>query len=172
MRNTDVHRGRRTVSWSGNPEGNEIKDFSIRLPIQPNLTEVDAIVQAGGVIAATFTAPSTDMLDELSKTVGTYVSDASGILTDLWRMRRANPGLVSQSPVQWKQPSGLIIPPVFRGFPNLASPASQITSLGVSPEGALPWGCGIATARHHRPEARSQRVDLILTRSSPRLPPS
>jgi hypothetical protein len=135
MRHTDVHRGRRTVTWSGNSDGNEVKDFTLRLPIQPNLTEVDAIVQAGGVLAATFTAPSAEMLNELSKTVDTYVSDACGILTELWRNRRTSPGLLPQSSEQWKQPSGLITPAVFRGFPNLLPPASQLTSLGVSTEG-------------------------------------
>jgi hypothetical protein len=135
MRNTDVHRGRRTVTWSANSDGNEITDFSIRLPIQPNLTDVDAIVQAVGILGATFTAPSADMLDELTKTVGAYVNDSCAILTELWRKRRANPGLVAQSPDQWKQPPGLITPSAFRGFPNLSPPASQITSLDVSPEG-------------------------------------
>lgn len=135
MRNTDVHRGRRTVTWSGNYDGDEVGDFTLRLPIQPNLTEVDAIVQAGGILGATFAAPSAGMLDELSKTVGAYVDDACAILTELWRKRRASPALLSQSAGQWKQPPGLITPSVFRGFPNLSLPASQTTSLAVSPEG-------------------------------------
>jgi hypothetical protein len=134
MRNTVVHRGRRTTTWSGNLEANEVLDFGLRLPIAPDRTEIDAIVLCGGAIAATFQAPAADMLNELSKTVGTYVSEACGALTDLWRTRRANPGLLAQHPKQWKQPAGLITLPEFRGFPHLAPPASVITSYGVSPE--------------------------------------
>ena len=57
MRNTYVHRGRRSVTWSGNLESNELVDFNLRLPIAPALTEIDGVIQAGGVMAATFTAP-------------------------------------------------------------------------------------------------------------------
>jgi hypothetical protein len=131
MRHTDVHRGRRTVFWAGNPVGEEVTGFDLRLPIQPELTDVDAIVQAGGIMAATFTAPSADMLDELSTTVGTYVSDACGIL----RGRRADPRLLPQSPRQWKQPTGLIPPPAFRGFPNVMQSASQTTGFTFPAEG-------------------------------------
>jgi hypothetical protein len=155
MRNTDVHRGRRTVTWSANSDGNEITDFSIRLPIQPNLTEVDAIVQAVGILGATFTAPSADMLNELTKTVGAYVNDACAILIELWRKRRATPGLLAQSPDQWKQPPGLITPSAFRGFPVLSPPASQITSLGVSPEGER----RLRAAALLEPDAADRRPD-------------
>jgi hypothetical protein len=134
MRNTVVHRGRRTTTWSGNLEPNEVLDFGLRLPIAPDRTEIDAIILSGGVIAATFQAPAADMLNELSKTVGTYVSEACGVLTDLWRTRRANPCLLVQRPRQWKQPTALITLPEFRGFPHLMPPASVITSYGVSPE--------------------------------------
>jgi hypothetical protein len=135
MRNTDVHRGRRTVTWSGNYDADEVSDFTIRLPIRPDLTEVDAIVQAGGIFAATFAAPSADMLNELNKTVGTYISDACGILAELWRARRANPALLSQSPKEWQQLPGLIKPPGFKAFPNMGLPTSQVTSYAVSAEG-------------------------------------
>jgi len=57
MRNTFVHRGRRSVTWSGNLASSEVVDFTLRLPTAPALTEIDAIIQAGGVMAATFTAP-------------------------------------------------------------------------------------------------------------------
>jgi hypothetical protein len=134
MRNTVVHRGRRTTTWSANLGPNEVLDFGLRLPIAPDRTEIDAIILSGGAIAATFQAPAADMLNELNKTVGTYVSDACAVLTDLWRTRRANPGLLAQHPRQWKQPAGLITPPEFRGFPHLMPPASVITSYGVSPE--------------------------------------
>jgi hypothetical protein len=42
-----VHRGRRSVTWSGNLEGNEAVDFNLRLPIAPALTEIDGVIQAG-----------------------------------------------------------------------------------------------------------------------------
>ncbi len=134
MRHTVVHRGRRTVTWSGNLGTKEVVDFDLRLPIAPDRTEVDAIILSGGVIAATFEAPAADMLNELSKTVGTYVNEACGLLKDLWSTRRADPGLLAQSPKQWKQPEGLITLPSFRGFPHLTPQASVIASYGVSPE--------------------------------------
>jgi hypothetical protein len=134
MRNTVVHRGRRTVTWSGNLGANEVVDFGLRLPMAPDRTEVDATILSGGVIAATFEAPAADMLNSLSKTVGTYVNEACALLKDLWSTRRADPALLAQSPKQWKQPSGLITLPGFRGFPNLTPQASVITDYGVSPE--------------------------------------
>jgi hypothetical protein len=75
------------------------------------------------------------MLDELTKTVGAYVDEACAVLAELWRKRRASPALLPQSTGQWKQPPGLITLSAFRGFPNLSLPASQTTSLAVSPEG-------------------------------------
>jgi hypothetical protein len=75
------------------------------------------------------------VLDQLGKTVASYISDACSILIALWRDRRADPSLLAQSPKQWKQPTSLIVPPAFRGFPGLASPPIAVTSLGVSPEG-------------------------------------
>jgi hypothetical protein len=134
MRNTVVHRGRRTVTWSGNLGTKEVLDFALRLPIAPDRTEVDAIILSGGVIAATFEAPASDMLNELSKTVGTYVNEACGLLANLWSTRRADPGLLAQSPREWKQPQGLITLPSFCGFPHLTPQASVVTSYGVSPE--------------------------------------
>jgi hypothetical protein len=134
MRNTVVHRGRRTVTWSGNLGAGEVLDFDLRLPIAPDRTEVDAVILSGGVIAATFKAPAADMLDELSKTVGTYINDVCGLLENLWSKRRADPGLLAQSPKQWKQPNKLITPPSFRGFPRLSPQASAIISYGASPE--------------------------------------
>jgi hypothetical protein len=134
MRHTVVHRGRRTVTWSGNLGAKEVLDFDLRLPVAPDRTEIDAIILSGGVIAATFEAPAAHMLNELSKTVGTYVSEACGLLKDFWSTRRADPGLLAQSPKQWKQPKGLITLAPFRGFPHLTPQASVITSYGVSPE--------------------------------------
>ena len=135
MRNTVVHRGRRTMTWADNLDGAGVKDFNLRLPVAPSLTEVDAVIQAGGVIAATFEAAAAEFLDELGKTVDAFVSDACRLLADLWRKRRADPRLLSQSPDQWRQPPGLITPPAFRGFPHLTSSPSVITSFGVDPEG-------------------------------------
>src|ERR1022692_518284 len=132
MRNTVVHRGRRTVSWSSNLEGGEVADFSLRLPVAPDLTDVEGIILSGGSIAATFTAPAADLLDELNRPVCTSISETCGILTELWQKRRAAPGLLPQSPRQWKQPNKLITPPEFRGFPGLTPLPSVVTSFGTS----------------------------------------
>jgi hypothetical protein len=134
MRNTVVHRGRRTVTWSGNFGAKEVLDFDLLLPIAPDRTEIDAIILSGGVIAATFKASAAEILNELSKTVGTYVNEACGLLENLWSTRRANPGLLAQSPKQWKQPPGLITLPSFRGFPHMTPQGGMITSYAVSPE--------------------------------------
>jgi hypothetical protein len=134
MRNTVVHRGRRTVTWSGNLGEDQVIDFDLRLPIAPDRTEIDAVVLAGGVIAGTFNAPANEMLNEFSKAVGNYVNSACALLEALWSARRADLSLLTQSPKQWKQPKGLITMPSFRGFPHLMPQASVITSYGVSPE--------------------------------------
>lgn len=134
MRHTTVHRGRRTTSWSWMAEPDEELSFSLLLPVAPDRTEIDAITLSGGVIAATFQAPAVDMLGELGKTVGSYVSAACGILADLWRTRRGDPVLLEQDARQWKKPKALITPPEFRGFPHLTPPATLVTSYCVSPE--------------------------------------
>jgi hypothetical protein len=136
MRNTFVHRGRRTNFWVGDSDDGTADSLSLRLPLAPNLTDVDAIVQAVGFIAATFPVPATDLLGEVSKTVGTFVAEACGALTGLWRDRRTDPSLLPQSSEQWKQPEGLLTLPTFRGYPSLAQPPALSTSLGLSPEGA------------------------------------
>ena len=104
MRNTVVHRGRRTVTWSNNVDATGVTDFGLRLPVAPDLTEVNAVIQAGGVMAATFTAPAVGLLDELSKTVGSYVTEACRVLAELWRKRRADPGLLPRAPRSGSSP--------------------------------------------------------------------
>lgn len=136
MRNTFVHRGRRTNFWIGASDDGTADDLSLRLPLAPSLTDADAIVQAGGIIAATFPAPATNLLGDISKTVDAFVADACRALTHLWRVRRTNPGLLPQSPNQWKQPEELITLPAFRGYPDLAQSHGLSTSLGLSTEGA------------------------------------
>lgn len=131
-----VHRGRRTNFWIGASDDGTADDLSLRLPLAPSLTDADAIVQAGGIIAATFPAPATNLLGDISKTVDAFVADACRTLIHLWRVRRTNPGLLPQSPNQWKQPEGLITLPAFRGYPDLAQSHGLSTSLGLSTEGA------------------------------------
>jgi hypothetical protein len=141
MRNTFVHRGRRTNFWVGDIDDGTAGRLSLRLPLAPGLTDVDAIVQATGLIAATFPVPATDLLGEVSKTVGAFVAETCRILAHLWRVRRADPGLLAQSSKQWKQPEALLIElPAFRGYPSLAQPRGVSTSLGLSPEGARRLG--------------------------------
>ena len=53
MRNTVVHRGRRTVTWTAIVGDTGISDFTLQLPVSPELTDVEAAVpQAGGWMAA------------------------------------------------------------------------------------------------------------------------
>jgi hypothetical protein len=135
MRNTVVHRGRRTAIWSAEIDRTGVTGFSLQLPLAPELTEVDAVTRAGGQVSASFTAPAEEILDGLSKTVGAYVSEASGLLSELWRKRRCDSALLTQSPKQWKQPSGLINPvPLFRGFPSQSPVRPPVTSLDVGGE--------------------------------------
>lgn len=135
MRNTVVHRGRRIATWSGDVDRTGLVGFSLQLPVSPDLTEVDAITRAGGQIAATFTAPAADLLDRLGQSVGAYTSAVSRILTRLWQKRRDDPTLLAQDPSQWKQAEGIISPvPVFRGYPGIETPRTEITSLDLGLE--------------------------------------
>lgn len=156
MRNTMVHRGRRTVSWSAVLGNAGITDFTLQLPVSPELTDVEAAIRAGGWMAASFAVPAADFLNELSNTVGVYVSRASRLLAELWRRRRADPGILPQDENQWKQPRELIKPvPEFRGFPNLVQSHRQITTLDVGVETDLRLKAAGLTARggsEHRPD--------------------
>ncbi len=135
MRNTVVHRGRRTAVWSGEVDRTGLTGFNLKLPVSPELTDVDAVLRAGGQIAATFQAPAHELLDHLGDTVTDYVSEATRILADLWKARRADPALVAQHPRQWKAPSGLITSvPAFRGFPDQQVPSTPVTSLDIGSE--------------------------------------
>ncbi len=106
MRNTFVHRGRRTNFWAGSADPGKPGDFSLslRLPVSPDLTEVEAVVQAAGIMAATFEAPAAELLDAVTKSVGAYVAEACRALTKLWRDRRADPSLIPQSPGSGSNP--------------------------------------------------------------------
>jgi hypothetical protein len=138
MRNTVVHRGRRTIVWGASVDRAGLDGFTLHLPVSPELTDVDGVLRAGGQIAASYQAPAAEILDRLGQTVGSYISNATALLTDLWRARRADPVLLTQSPKQWKQPTGLISPvPVFRGFPDLPQPAISPTSLDLGSEAYL-----------------------------------
>ncbi len=135
MRHTFVHRARRTGTWSGDIDRTGVTGFSLQLPVSPDLTEVEAVVHAGGQVASTFTAPAADMLDRLERTVNAYAVEVSRILLALWRERREDPTLIAQSPRQWKQPTGIIHPiPQFHGFPDLTTPRHEVTSLDVGEE--------------------------------------
>lgn len=137
MRNTYVHRARRTATWSGDVDPPGLTGFSLQLPVSPDLTEVEAVVHAGGQLASMFTAPAADMLDRLAQTVNAFAAEAARILLTLWRERRNDPALIEQSPKQWKQPTGIIAPvPQFRGFPDLTKPRHPVTSLDVGEEAA------------------------------------
>lgn len=138
MRNTVVHRGRRTVVWGASVDRAGLDGFTLHLPVSPELTDIDGALRAGGQIAASYQASASEILDRLSQTMGSYISDATALLTDLWQARRADPALLKQSPKQWKRPSGLISPvPVFRGFSDLTQPTIAPTSLDLGSEAYL-----------------------------------
>ncbi|HEV2967958.1 MAG TPA: hypothetical protein VG009_07640 [Candidatus Dormibacteraeota bacterium] len=119
-RHTFVHRARRTTTWSGDIDHTGLAGFSLQLPVFPGLTEVEAMIHAGGHLASTFTALAADMLDRLGHTVNAYAADVGRILLALWCERRDDPMLITQSPRRGKQPTGIIRPiPQFRGFPDL-----------------------------------------------------
>lgn len=136
MRNTVVHRGRRTTTWSGESSEAGLNDFMLRLPSSPDLSDVEGAVYAGGQMAAVFASPGVQMMEHLATCVNAYVSSASKILLDLWTERRASPALLSQDPKQWKKAVKVILPlPTFRGFPDLAVPPAA-TTLDVGSETA------------------------------------
>jgi hypothetical protein len=75
MRNMLVHRGRRIVSWNiVRGEHDNIEGFVINLPRSPELTEVDAWVQAGGYVASEFQVSHAAFLDALFESVQTYLN--------------------------------------------------------------------------------------------------
>lgn len=136
MRNTFVHRGRRANFWIGDGDGSAATSLSLRLPLAPDLTDVDAIVQATGIIAATFPFPAVDLLGEVGRTVDAFATEACRALSELWRARRADPDLLPQNTEQWRKPRGLLIElPVFRGYPSLVPRHGASRSLALSPEG-------------------------------------
>jgi hypothetical protein len=146
MRNTVVHRGRRTVTWSSVVDATGLTGFTLRLPVSPEMTDVKGAVSADGYIAASFAAPAAEMLDQLGSTVGTYISDACGILGDLWRKRRADPALLAQSPRQRSPPRAAAPEPVFHGFPNLTQTPDP-TTVDVGTEAAARLNAAALTAR-------------------------
>lgn len=120
MRNTDVHRGRRVVTYNivfdarGDVEG-----FAMQLPRTPKLTEVEAWVDAGGYVAAYFEAPADELITNITNTVHSFIDGVAALLAALWDQRRKNPGLVSQPLEQWKSSAGLITTlGQFAGYPD------------------------------------------------------
>ena len=138
MRNTVVHRGRRTAVWLADADATGVTGFSLQLPVSPEFTDIDAIIRAGGTVASTFTAPASAFFDELARAVEVYTNEVSDVLMDLWNARRTNPALLEQPTEQWKQEQGVINPaPVFGGFPTLPTPPTPVTSLGLGVEADL-----------------------------------
>ena len=88
-------------------------------------------------MASTFTSPATDMFDRLGQTINAYTSEACRIPPGLWRERREDPALLSQSPRQWKEPTGIVLPvPEFQGFLDLTAQRHPVTSQDVGEEAA------------------------------------
>jgi hypothetical protein len=146
------------MTWSLETDPSGLARFALRLPVSPELTDIEAAVSAQGCIASTFSAPAAEMLDQLTATVGAYASSACGILAGLWRARRADPALLAQSPRQWAQPQGPVIPPpVFRGFPTL-SQAPDPGSVDVGTEQAARLKAAAITTRGPKDLSPDPRV--------------
>jgi hypothetical protein len=131
MRNTVVHRGRRIVTWGIDTDRGTMTGFSLQLPVSPGMTEVEAVIHAGGQIASQFITPAPELLDNLSTAMHSYVASVSRVLLELWHKRRHDPHSLVQNPAQWKHPQGVINPaPIFRGFSDLRA-RNPVTELGV-----------------------------------------
>ncbi|MFJ8582620.1 hypothetical protein [Micromonospora sp. NPDC093277] len=137
MRNTDVHRGRRVVTFDTVFGGRgELVGFMMKLPRVPELTEVEAWVDAGGYVSAYFDAPADELIADITTSVHTLIESVSELLIALWARRRANPGLLPQPVEQWKPATQLITGlGRFAGYPkDPVTTESDVTGFGVSDE--------------------------------------
>lgn len=69
MRNMLVHRGRRVLSWNIDVDDGIVKDFVLHLPKSPELSDVEAWINAGGYIAALLHVSHDTFLDQLEESV-------------------------------------------------------------------------------------------------------
>jgi hypothetical protein len=137
MRNTDVHRGRRVASFSAVRDARkEVVGFAMQLPRVPELTEVEAWVDAGGYVAAYFEAPADDLIVNITASVNTLIENVSDLLITLWARRREDPGLLPQPLAQWKPAMQLITGlGRFTGYASgVPLPDSDVTEIGVADE--------------------------------------
>jgi hypothetical protein len=120
MRNTDVHRGRRVVTYNVVFDARgDVEGFAMQLPRTPRLTEVEAWVDAGGYVAAYFEAPADELLMNITNTVHAFVDGVASLLLALWDDRRTLPSLLSQPRDQWKYSTALVTPlGRFAGYPG------------------------------------------------------
>jgi hypothetical protein len=134
MRNMLVHRGRRLLAWNiTRGRGGIVEEFVLQLPRSPGLTDVEAIVNSGGYIAAQFEMPHDEFLKLILQTVNDYVANVAGSLLDLWTERKAHPSILEQPSQQWKNPQGVILPPSFGGYADSKS-SHPVTNIGTSTE--------------------------------------
>lgn len=137
MRHTIVHRGRRTITFSGAIDRSGLVEFDLQLPTSPELTDVEASVHAGGFAPSLFRVPADAFLARMDAAVATYIDGVCRLLVDLWRTRRADPTLIETPAKQWKtKAEGDLYAPVFGGFPDLAAKTQPLTGLDVGPEQA------------------------------------
>jgi hypothetical protein len=137
MRNTDVHRGRRVVTFDTTLGAHgEVVGFMMKLPRVPELTEVEAWVDAGGYISAYFDAPADELIANITASVHTLTENVSDLLIALWARRRNDPSLLPQPLAQWKPATQLITGlGRFAGYASdSATAASDVTDIGVSDE--------------------------------------
>jgi hypothetical protein len=135
MRNMLVHRGRRIMSWELlRGDQGAITNFILILPRSPNLTEVEAWVDADGYLAAQFQASHDTFLDALSQSVQMYTNAVVDALKSLWDERKANPRLLEQPAAQWKKSRSSKSPQSFAGYPTSRIEQFPVTAIGVSDE--------------------------------------
>ncbi|ACU75303.1 hypothetical protein Caci_6451 [Catenulispora acidiphila DSM 44928] len=102
MRNTDVHRARRIMTWDIDiGAGNLVEGINMKLPRSPELTEIQACVYAGGTVPTHFEALADAFLDDLTESVVTYLDGAANLLKDLWVERKQTTALIEQPASQW-----------------------------------------------------------------------
>ena len=136
MRNTDIHRARRVITWDiTRGAGGLVEGIYLKLPRSPELTEIQACVYAGGTVGTHFEVRADAFLDRLAATVYSYVNGATGLLCDLWNERRSNPSLIEQPASQWKDPALIVVPtPTFGGYPELTVPSSTVSEIALPAE--------------------------------------
>ncbi len=134
MRNMLVHRGRRVLSWNIDADDGIVRDFVLHLSMSPELSDVEACVNADGYLAALLHVSHETFLDQLEESIHKYVTAVADELCLLWNERKNEPSMVGQPVKQWRQPKGVIRPPIFIGYPESQAVLRPVREIGASDE--------------------------------------